>query len=152
MMQEDSQQGIGRRVRAARVAAGLTQEELSGLVGRSVSWMESVEAGRMPLDRFSVICSIAEVCDVDPVWILGQPYRLRSDGGTSGHAYIPAQTEIAEACRIAARKLGPDTPAGARLENTGQFLLHVIDDLTRSARHWHQIYPTRSRETSEASG
>ncbi|MFI8426099.1 helix-turn-helix domain-containing protein [Streptomyces sp. NPDC085479] len=39
----------------------MTQEELSGLIGRSVSWMESVEAGRMPLDRFSVICSIADV-------------------------------------------------------------------------------------------
>ncbi|MGW6248042.1 helix-turn-helix domain-containing protein [Streptomyces roseolus] len=90
MMQEDSQKDIGRRVRAARVAAGLTQEELSGLIGRSVSWMESVEAGRMPLDRLFVICSIADVCDVDPVWILGQPYRLRNDGGTSGHAYIPA--------------------------------------------------------------
>ncbi|MFE5713458.1 helix-turn-helix domain-containing protein [Streptomyces sp. NPDC056501] len=90
MMQDESQKAIGRRVRAARHAAGLTQEELSGLIGRSVSWMEGVEAGRMPLDRFSVICSIAEVCDVDPVWILGQPYRLRNDGGTSGHAYIPA--------------------------------------------------------------
>ncbi|MFF6794337.1 helix-turn-helix domain-containing protein [Streptomyces filamentosus] len=89
-MHDDPQQDIGRRVRAARVAAGLTQEELAGLVGRSVSWMESVEAGRMPLDRFSVICSIADVCDVDPVWILGQPYRLRGDGGASGHAFVPA--------------------------------------------------------------
>ncbi|MFD7657836.1 helix-turn-helix domain-containing protein, partial [Actinosynnema sp. NPDC059797] len=53
-----------------------------------------------------------------------------------------AQTRIAEACRIAARKLGPTTPAGARMENTSQFLLHVIDDLVRSVRHWHEVYST----------
>lgn len=59
------------------------------------------------------------------------------------------QTEIAEACRTGAQKLGVTTPAGARLENTGQFLLHVIDDLVRSVQHWHEIYPTRPRTTSE---
>ncbi|MCX4966688.1 helix-turn-helix domain-containing protein [Streptomyces sp. NBC_00654] len=59
------------------------------------------------------------------------------------------QTRIAEACKIAAQKLGTTTPAGARLENTSQFLLHVIDDLVRSAQHWHEIYPTHPRKTSE---
>nr|WTB35391.1 helix-turn-helix domain-containing protein [Streptomyces sp. NBC_00830] len=59
------------------------------------------------------------------------------------------QTQIAEACKIAAQKLGTTTPAGARLENTSQFLLHVIDDLVRSAQHWHKIYPTHPRKTSE---
>ncbi|WP_435058362.1 helix-turn-helix domain-containing protein [Streptomyces sp. bgisy060] len=89
-MHDEAQKHIGRRVRAARIAAGLTHEELAGLIGRSVSWLENVEAGRMPLDRYSVISSIAEVCDVDVVWLLGQPYRLRGDGGSSAHAYIPA--------------------------------------------------------------
>ncbi|MFB8234961.1 MarR family transcriptional regulator [Kitasatospora purpeofusca] len=60
------------------------------------------------------------------------------------------QTRIAEACRTAARQLGPTTPAGARLENTGQFLLHVIDDLLRSAEHWHTVYPAHPRETTGA--
>ncbi|TPQ24022.1 GbsR/MarR family transcriptional regulator [Streptomyces sporangiiformans] len=59
------------------------------------------------------------------------------------------QTQIAEICKIAAQKLGTTTPAGARLENTSQFLLHVIDDLVRSAQHWHMIYPTHLRQTSE---
>ncbi|WP_223778516.1 helix-turn-helix domain-containing protein [Streptomyces sp. 135] len=61
-----------------------------------------------------------------------------------------AQTRIAEACKIAARKLGPTTPAGARLENTSEFLLHVIDDLVRSAQHWHKVYrahPPKSSDT-----
>jgi hypothetical protein len=49
-----------------------------------------VENGRLALDRFSVITAIAERCDVDVVWLLGQPYRLRRDGGSLAHAYIPA--------------------------------------------------------------
>ncbi|BFO18575.1 hypothetical protein SHKM778_49630 [Streptomyces sp. KM77-8] len=59
------------------------------------------------------------------------------------------QTRIAEACAAGARKLGVTTPAGARLENTSQFLRHVIDDLVRSAEHWHEVYSTRPRQTSE---
>jgi DNA-binding transcriptional regulator GbsR (MarR family) len=62
------------------------------------------------------------------------------------------QTKIAEACEIAARKLGVTTPAGARLENMSQFLLRVIDDLVRSVQHWRQVYSTRlSAETSDDS-
>ncbi|MFI6422575.1 helix-turn-helix domain-containing protein [Streptomyces sp. NPDC050842] len=64
-------------------------------------------------------------------------------------AGVRSQTRIAEACKVAARNLGTDTPAGARLESTSQFLLHVIDDLARSAEHWHQIYATHPRESSE---
>ncbi|WP_314612206.1 GbsR/MarR family transcriptional regulator [Streptomyces stackebrandtii] len=59
------------------------------------------------------------------------------------------QTQIAEACATGAQKLGATTPAGARLENTGQFLLHVMDDLVRSAEYWHKIYSTSPRKTSE---
>ncbi|MEU3747691.1 MULTISPECIES: GbsR/MarR family transcriptional regulator [Streptomyces] len=59
------------------------------------------------------------------------------------------QTQIAEACRIAARQLGTTTPAGARLENTSQFLLHVIDDLVRSAQRWHEIYSTHPGNAPE---
>lgn len=64
-------------------------------------------------------------------------------------ASVRNQTQIAETCMTGAQKLGTATPAGARLESTSQFLLHVIDDLARSAEHWHKIYPTRPREASE---
>jgi DNA-binding transcriptional regulator GbsR (MarR family) len=60
------------------------------------------------------------------------------------------QTQLAAACKIGAQKLGATTPAGARLENMSQFLLHVIDDLTRSVQHWHKVYSTHPpAETSE---
>ncbi|MYT22186.1 helix-turn-helix domain-containing protein, partial [Streptomyces sp. SID7760] len=74
---------MGARVRVARIAAGLTQAEMAGLVGRSERWAEDVEAGRLPLDRHSLITAVATVCEVDVVWLLGQPYRLRREQGSA---------------------------------------------------------------------
>ncbi|MEU5978402.1 helix-turn-helix domain-containing protein [Streptomyces sp. NPDC047315] len=81
---------IGSRVRIARNAAGLSQVELADFLDRSESWMASIEAGRLQLDRYSIIHAIAEQCDVDVVWLLGQPYRLRRGGGALAHAHVPA--------------------------------------------------------------
>ncbi|MFE4873476.1 helix-turn-helix domain-containing protein [Streptomyces sp. NPDC056682] len=81
--------GIGARVRIARIAAGLTQTEMAGLIGRSERWAEDIEAGRLPLDRYSLISSVADVCEVDVVWLLGQPYRLRREHG-SAVPHVPA--------------------------------------------------------------
>ncbi|MFB9483898.1 helix-turn-helix domain-containing protein [Streptomyces filamentosus] len=74
----------------ARNAAGLTQVELAGFIGRTESWVANVERGRQPLDRYSVITAIADRCDVDVVWLLGQPYRFKRNGGHLAHAHIPA--------------------------------------------------------------
>lgn len=81
---------IGTRVRIARNAAGLTQAEMAGFLDRTESWLANVEAGRMPLDRYSLITAIADLADVDVVWLLGQPYRLQRNGGSIAHAHIPA--------------------------------------------------------------
>lgn len=81
---------IGVRVRIARNAAGLTQTEMAGLLGRQETWVANVERGRMPLDRYSLITAIADLCDVDVVWLLGQPYRLQRGGGALAHAHVPA--------------------------------------------------------------
>ncbi|GGO59008.1 helix-turn-helix domain-containing protein [Streptomyces lasiicapitis] len=89
-MQDRQEQHIGRRVRVARIAAGLSQGELSGLVGRSAHWIEDIEAGRLGLDRYSMICALADVCDVDVVWLLGQPYCLNSTGAAAAHSFVPA--------------------------------------------------------------
>ncbi|MFD9891973.1 MarR family transcriptional regulator [Amycolatopsis sp. NPDC059027] len=65
-------------------------------------------------------------------------------------------TQIAAACEAGARRLGATTPAGVRLENMSQFLRRVSDDLTRSARHWRQVYathpPARTGDESTAEG
>ncbi|MFF8436159.1 helix-turn-helix domain-containing protein [Streptomyces bacillaris] len=76
-----SDEHIGSRVRIARNAAGLTQVQLGDFLGRTESWVANVESGRQPLDRYSVIAAIADQCDVDVAWLLGQPYRLQRKGG-----------------------------------------------------------------------
>jgi transcriptional regulator with XRE-family HTH domain len=81
---------LGQRVKAARIAKGLSQEQLAGLLGRTGDWLSRVEKGRIQLDRYSVINAIAETCDVDVVWLLGQPYRLQHDDGNVAHAHISA--------------------------------------------------------------
>ncbi|UFR07160.1 helix-turn-helix domain-containing protein [Streptomyces sp. Go40/10] len=89
-MARTSDEHIGTRVRIARSAAGLTQVELADHLGHTEAWMASVERGRLPLDRYSLITAIAERCDVDVVWLLGQPYRLQRAGGSLAHAHVPA--------------------------------------------------------------
>lgn len=56
-MQTSSEEHIGVRVRIARNAVGLTQVEMAGLLGRSEHWVQDVEAGRLPLDRYSIIAA-----------------------------------------------------------------------------------------------
>ncbi|MEV5774202.1 helix-turn-helix transcriptional regulator [Streptomyces antimycoticus] len=89
-MPEGTGEHIGTRVRIARNAAGLTQVEMGGFLDRSEHWVQDVEAGRLALDRYSLITAIADVCDVDVVWLLGQPYRLQRGAGSLAHAHIPA--------------------------------------------------------------
>ncbi|MFI2434610.1 helix-turn-helix domain-containing protein [Streptomyces sp. NPDC018693] len=85
-----SDEHIGTRVRIARNAAGLTQVELADFLAKTEGWLANVESGRQPLDRYSVITEIADRCDVDVVWLLGQPYRLQGTGGSLAHSHIPA--------------------------------------------------------------
>ncbi|MBC3985150.1 helix-turn-helix domain-containing protein [Streptomyces sp. AC536] len=80
---------IGARVRIARLAAGLTQSAMGDFLDRSEHWVQDVEAGRLALDRYSLIIAIADLTDVDIVWLLGQPYRLRHSP-EQAHAYVPA--------------------------------------------------------------
>lgn len=89
-MPQTSDEHIGARVRIARNAAGLTQAEMAGFLGRSERWVQDVEGGRLALDRFSLITAVADICDVDVVWLLGQPYRLQRGTGSLSHAHIPA--------------------------------------------------------------
>ncbi|MFE6049378.1 helix-turn-helix domain-containing protein [Kitasatospora sp. NPDC056446] len=107
---------IGARVRIARNAAGLTQVELADHLGRTDTWVANVEHGRMALDRYSVITAIADRCDVDVVWLLGQPYRLQHAGGSIAHAHVPAiRTGIRRAGLILSGHPGL-APQGAPVE------------------------------------
>ncbi|MFI7150805.1 helix-turn-helix domain-containing protein [Nonomuraea sp. NPDC050022] len=54
-------QEIGERIARARRRRGLSQAVLSGLVGRSESWLSQVERGERSVDNHTVINALAEI-------------------------------------------------------------------------------------------
>ncbi|MET8090620.1 helix-turn-helix domain-containing protein [Micromonospora sp. NPDC005220] len=64
---------IGRRVASWRVRRSMTQQMLADRLRRSKSWVDKIERGVRPLDRYSVIQELAHVLRVEPEALLGQP-------------------------------------------------------------------------------
>ncbi|MEU0874363.1 helix-turn-helix domain-containing protein [Nocardia brasiliensis] len=83
-------ENAGARIRRARRTKKMSQATLGGLVGRSESWMRGIEAGRIRLDKHSVIERLADVLDVDEAWLLGLPFEFGED---LGHSAVPALRE-----------------------------------------------------------
>ncbi|MBT2384569.1 helix-turn-helix domain-containing protein [Streptomyces sp. ISL-11] len=130
-MPQHTDERIGTRVRIARNAAGLTQTEVADRLGRSEHWVQDVEAGRLPLDRYSLITAVADLCDVDVVWLLGQPYRLQRGNGSFAHAHIPAlRTGLRRAGLILSGHPGLAPQAVAASRETMQ----VRSDMANAAR------------------
>jgi DNA-binding transcriptional ArsR family regulator len=67
----------------------------------------------------------------DDVW-----YRATIASGHSNAVFAQAALDGAEV-------LGPDTPAGARLADTGRFLKYFGEDLLRRAEYWHGVVTGR---------
>lgn len=64
MRGDDKQLSIGQRIGYFRRRRGMSQEVLASLVGRTANWLGKVENGHIPLDRVSVIASLAQQLDV----------------------------------------------------------------------------------------
>ncbi|TDP91861.1 GbsR/MarR family transcriptional regulator [Labedaea rhizosphaerae] len=56
-------------------------------------------------------------------------------------ASMDGMARWAEVTRQGAELLGGDTPAGARLHATSQWLRHVRDDMVEAAEHWRHALP-----------
>jgi DNA-binding transcriptional ArsR family regulator len=67
----------------------------------------------------------------DDVW-----YRATIASGHTNNVFAEAALDGAEI-------LGPDTPAGARLADTGRFLKCLGEDLLRRSEHWHAVFTRR---------
>ncbi|MET9963857.1 helix-turn-helix domain-containing protein [Streptomyces sp. NPDC006326] len=61
-------------------------------------------------------------------------------------------TQVAETARQGVGILGPDTPAGARLENIARFLDFVTESITRAANQARDILHTKPETTSGGTG
>ncbi|MEU6653340.1 helix-turn-helix transcriptional regulator [Streptomyces sp. NPDC046900] len=55
---------FGQRLQILRTRRGMTREQLGGLVGKSGSWVKSVETGRLRTPKLEMILRIAEVLRV----------------------------------------------------------------------------------------
>ncbi|MFC8298064.1 helix-turn-helix domain-containing protein [Micromonospora orduensis] len=75
---------IGRRVARWRVRRQMTQQMLADRLGRSKSWVDKIERGARPLDRYSVIQELAHVLRVDPEVLLGQQPQRTPAGSLDG--------------------------------------------------------------------
>jgi transcriptional regulator with XRE-family HTH domain len=64
---------IGQRVMRYRVRAGMSRAQLSGLIGKSPSWLYKVERGVLMPDRLSVLSELATVLRVDISELAGAP-------------------------------------------------------------------------------
>jgi hypothetical protein len=52
---------------------------------------------------------------------------------------------FAEAALDGAEILGPDTPAGARLADTGRFIKYLGEDLLHHAKYWYAVITGRGQ-------
>ncbi|MGH3763119.1 helix-turn-helix domain-containing protein [Actinophytocola sp.] len=118
---------IGERVARARIARGITQETLAGLVGRSPGWVSKIERGVLPLDRKSVVLKLAEVLDVDAVVLEGKSQAPHVPG-EHGRAVVVGELRQA-LMRWATPAISPPS-TGAR---------HTVEELRRRVDTANQL-------------
>lgn len=85
---------IGRRVAYWRVRRRMSQQIFADRLGKSKSWVDKVERGVRRLDKFSVVCEIAEVLRVDPQVLLHREPDRPNCGRSVGQVEI-AQIQAA---------------------------------------------------------
>lgn len=71
-------ESVGARIATYRKRKGMTQPQLAGLVGRSESWLSQVERGVRPVDRLSVLQSLADLLGVSVADLIGRTTPART--------------------------------------------------------------------------
>jgi len=103
---------IGERVAWYRRRRGMTQEVLAGLVARTVDWLGKVENNRIPVDRLSVLKSLAEALDVTVGDLIAEPSLLEWTHD-SGQMTVPALRAALMDYRQGLRRLDTAPPRQA---------------------------------------
>lgn len=126
-MEQPSELTIGERVAQARIARGINQETLAGLMGRSTSWVSKIERGVLPLDRKSVVLKLAQVLEVDANVLEGRSQAPQVPG-KHGRAVVVG--ELRQALMRWA------TPAISPLRSGPR---HTVDSLRRRVNQANQL-------------
>jgi transcriptional regulator with XRE-family HTH domain len=105
---------VGQRIAGHRMRRGLTQEELAGLVGISLSMMKKIESGDRLVTKFSQLVLFAQVLRIrDLRELTGVPLPLMP-GGHRGHPSADAvRTAMMDRGLAAGDPSGLDELAGA---------------------------------------
>jgi transcriptional regulator with XRE-family HTH domain len=112
--------GIGERIAAHRVRRGLTQEELAGLVGISLSLMKKIETGHRHVTRFSQLMQFAQALRVKDLHELTGVRLTLTPDGVRSH---PAASAVRAALTDHSRPRGEPPGLAAlatRIERTWQ--------------------------------
>jgi transcriptional regulator with XRE-family HTH domain len=117
---------IGERVAWYRRRRGMTQAVLAGLVARSVDWLGKVENNRIPVDRLSVITSLAEALDVTVSDLVAKP-SLPGRGAGVGRTSVPVLRTALMNYRQVAQSLGPNLIDRPDLDGLNQRVADVWD-------------------------
>jgi transcriptional regulator with XRE-family HTH domain len=63
---------------STRRSRGISQKALGQLVNRSESWIAQIERGELPIDRISIIITVAQALKIEPSQLLGYPFLIRN--------------------------------------------------------------------------
>lgn len=141
---------IGQRIASHRMRRGMTQDELAGLVGISLSMMKKIESGHRLVTRFSQLVLFAQALRIgDMRELTGVPLALMPDG-RRGHAaagrvsaalmdrgvdpgeVLPPLDDLA--VRIERAWSAWQEPSAFRYDLVGQELPGLIREVERMAR------------------
>jgi transcriptional regulator with XRE-family HTH domain len=126
--------GIGARLRALRHRRGMSLAVLAGLSGKSAAYLSMVENGKRPLDRYSLIVSLAEALGVPPAEI--------APGASTGAETADARPATPGG-KVHRADL-PDPGSGAFLESP-QWCTDALADLADIGRSDLHAGPQRRR-------
>ncbi|MGH8884968.1 MAG: helix-turn-helix domain-containing protein [Egibacteraceae bacterium] len=76
----DENAPVGERIAYYRHRRGLTQQVVSGLVGRSGGWLSLIERGDRTVEKIADLLALARVLKVEPSDLIGG-LRLPANGG-----------------------------------------------------------------------
>lgn len=83
---------IGKRIRIAREQAGINKKELAERINVSPSTISRYESGDFDRVKIAILKSIAEVTNVNPLWISGQSENM--DVPKANPYYIDPETVV----------------------------------------------------------
>lgn len=115
----------GQRVAYYRRRRGLSQTVLAGLVGRTESWVEKIEAGRMSLDVLSNIAALARALDVSTMDLLPDDV-LDVDPSTRGRS-VPALRNLVLSYRFVNPRVAGQTTRPTSLATLKSSVAEVFD-------------------------